>query len=93
MFKIAYRITVERIPPQYGEGFIASVAELHDCMACGQTAEESIVNVSKAISARNARATEVPLIPPVVEKKRPRASVSTGTSSAHQMSSRTPREP
>ena len=62
MFAIEYRITVERIPPEYGQGFIASVAELHDCMACGQTAEESIVNVSKAISARNARPTEGVLI-------------------------------
>jgi antitoxin HicB len=53
-----FKLIVERIPDEYGGGFVASVAELPDCMAHGATAKEAADRLSKAIGAWKIRATQ-----------------------------------
>jgi antitoxin HicB len=53
-----FQIIVEPIPAEYGVGYVASVAELPDCMACGKTSAEAIARVSEAISAWKVRAAQ-----------------------------------
>jgi antitoxin HicB len=72
MSALEFQIIVEPVPPEYGAGFVASVAELPDCMACGKTSEEAIARVSNAIAAWKMRAAqagrEIPRPLAVLEK-------------------------
>jgi antitoxin HicB len=46
-----YPITIERLPPEDGGGFVAYALDLAGCMSDGDTQEQAIVNVRDAIGA------------------------------------------
>jgi antitoxin HicB len=58
MAAVEFQIIVELIPAEYGIGYVASVAELPDCIGCGHTSQEAVARVSKAISAWKMRAAQ-----------------------------------
>jgi antitoxin HicB len=51
MSSLQYAIVVEPLPPEDGDGFIATVPDLPGCMSDGATPEEAVTNVQDAIAA------------------------------------------
>jgi predicted RNase H-like HicB family nuclease len=51
-----YCIVLEQIPKEYGGGFVASVAELNDCIGSGVTPEAAVENLRKAVAEWKLRA-------------------------------------
>ena len=45
-----YRIVIDRLSPEDGGGFLATVPDLPGCMSDGGTREEAVRNVAGAIS-------------------------------------------
>lgn len=46
-----YPVQIERLPPQDGGGYLATVPLLPGCMSDGETPEEALSNVQDAIAA------------------------------------------
>jgi antitoxin HicB len=46
-----YPVKIERLPPEDGGGYLATVPLLPGCMSDGETPEEALRNVQDAISA------------------------------------------
>ena len=46
----AYKVVIERLSEEDGEGFLATVPELPGCMSDGATRTEALANVEDAIA-------------------------------------------
>jgi antitoxin HicB len=49
--KLEYPVLVEPLPPEDGDGFLATVPDLPGCMSDGETPEEALANVRDAVEA------------------------------------------
>lgn len=63
-----YPVNIEKLPPEDGGGYLATVPLLPGCMSDGETPEEALRNVQDAITAwlDAARAWGRPVPEPVV---------------------------
>jgi antitoxin HicB len=65
---LEYPVNIEKLPPEDGGGYLATVPLLPGCMSDGETPEEALQNVQDAIRAwiEAARAWGRPVPEPVV---------------------------